>query len=85
MTVTRKDRLRYPAGEKGRNRVWAFPDKKTGMMQLEWREFGRRCSKSLKHRDWDKAKDQADQFAANFVVLSRESVPEPEPFTLGKL
>lgn len=83
MRRTKKDRRRYAAGEKGRNRVWAFPDHKTGMMQLEWRECGRRRQRSLKHRDWDLAKTQADEFAASYVQPKPEE-SEPPP-TLGKL
>lgn len=85
MAHTKKDRLRYAAGEKGRNRVWAFPDPKTGIMQVGWRENGRKRQKTLKHRDWDKAKKQADKFAADYVVSVAEAEPKPEPLTLGKL
>ena len=31
--------------------VRVFPDPKTGLFQIEWREDGRRLSRSLKHRD----------------------------------
>ena len=86
MARTKKSqRQSYPAGERGRNRARVFPDPKTGIMQLEWRERGRRLTKSLKHRDWDKAKEQADQFAASYVQPTCEPVPEAEPLTLGKL
>ena len=50
----------YSAGERGRNRVLVFPDPGTGLLQIEWREGGRRLTKSLGHRDWDRAKRQAD-------------------------
>jgi integrase len=53
------------------------------MYQMEWRENGRRLGKSLKHRDWDQAKRQADEFAANYVAS--QSAQEPEPLTLGRL
>ena len=64
-----------------------FPDPKTGLYQLEWRENGRRLSRSLKHRDWRLAKRQADAFAAGFVGpdLNGEAEAEPEPLTLDKL
>ena len=65
MTVTKRGQPSYSAGEKGRNRVRVFSDSKTGLMQIEWRENGRRLTRSLKHRDWSKAKRQADEFAAN--------------------
>ena len=51
-----------------RNRVRVFPDPKTGIFQIEWRENGRRRTKSLKHRDWTHAKRQAGEAAAGFAV-----------------
>ena len=83
MRRTKKDRLSYSAGEKGRNRVRVFEDPKTGMMQLEWRESGQRIQKTLKHRDGDKAKKQADQFAGEYSAPKADA--ESEPLTLGKL
>ena len=82
MTVTKRGQQTYSAGEWGRNRVRIFSDSKTGLMQIEWREHGRRLSKSLKHRDWDEAKRQADRFAAEYVtpepeVMLQEAEPEP--------
>ena len=64
-----------------------FPDPKTGLFQIEWRENGRRLSRSLKHRDWRRAKRQADEFAAGFVGpdLNGEAEAKPEALTLGKL
>ena len=38
MARTRRSRRSYSAGEWGRNRV--FPDPKTGLIQIEWREGG---------------------------------------------
>jgi hypothetical protein len=46
-----------------------FPDPKTGLLQIEWRDNGRRLSRSLKHRDWVRAKRQADEPAAGFAAL----------------
>jgi integrase len=83
MAGTKKNQQRYPAGERGRNRVWTFPDPKTGIFQIEWRENGRRKTRSLKHRDFGRAKKQADEFAADYVAPKPES--EPEPLTLGRL
>ena len=77
MARTKRDRRAYSAGEWGRNRVRIFPDPKTGFFQIEWRENGRRLTRSLKHRDWARARRQADQFAAGFA--------KPEPLTLGRL
>ena len=64
-----------------------FPDSKTGNYQIEWWENGGRRSKSLKHRDWAKAKRQCDEFAANYVRPEPPQVrsAEPEPLTLEKL
>jgi len=83
MARTKRSQQSYSAGERGRNRVRVFPDSKTGIYQMEWREKGRRLGRSLKHRDWDRAKRQADEFAANFVAP--QSDQEPEPLTLGRL
>ena len=52
MARTKRSRRFYCAGEWGRNRVRIFPDPKTGLFQIEWRENGRRLTRSLKHRDW---------------------------------
>ncbi|MCY4399265.1 MAG: hypothetical protein OXE96_08010, partial [Gemmatimonadetes bacterium] len=64
MARTKRRRRSYGAGEWGRNRVRVFPDRKTGLYQIEWRENGRRLTRSLGHRDWTRAKRQADEFAA---------------------
>ena len=87
MGSTRQSRQTYSAGEKGRNRVRVFPDSKTGNIQLEWRENGRRLSRSLGHKDWLKAKRQADEFAANYVRPEPHVKTEssPEPLTLERL
>ena len=42
MARTKRSRRSYGAGEWGRNRVRVFPDPKTGLFQIEWREDGRR-------------------------------------------
>ena len=64
-----------------------FPDPKTGRYQIEWRENGRRLTRSLGHRDWMKAKRQADEVAAGFAVHEPNGTAEsePEPLTLGRL
>ncbi len=87
MGRTRRGRRSYSAGEWGRNRVRIFADPKTGILQIEWRENGRRLTRSLKHRDWRRAKRQADEFAAGFAgpVLNGKQEAEPEPLTLGVL
>ena len=61
MARTKRSRRSYGAGEWGRNRVRVFPDPKTGLFQIEWRENGRRLTRSLKHRDWRRAKRQAHE------------------------
>ena len=50
MARTKRSRRSYGAGEWGRNRVRVFPDPKTGIYQIEWRENGRRLTRSLKQR-----------------------------------
>ena len=83
MARTNRSQQNYSAGERGRNRVRVFPDSKTGIYQMEWRENGRRLGRSLKHRDRERAKRQADEFAADYAAP--QSGREPEPLTLGKL
>ena len=86
MARTKRSRRSYGAGEWGRNRVRIFPDPKTGIFQIEWRENGRRLTRSLKHRDWARAKTQADQFAAGFIDapdMNGKKDAEPEPAHAG--
>ena len=85
MARTKRSRRSYGAGEWGRNRVRVFPDPKTGLLQIEWRENGRRLTRSLKHRDWQRAKRQADKVAAGFAAPGLNESAEPEPLTLGTL
>ena len=87
MARTKRDRRSYSAGEWGRNRVRVFADPKTGLYQIEWRENGRRLTRSLKHRDWMRAKRQADEAAAGLAVHEPKgkAEAEPEPLTLGGL
>ena len=87
MARTKRSRRSYGAGEWGRNRVRVFPDPKTGLFQVEWRENGRRLTRSLGHRDWARAKRQADEFAAGFAApdLNGKAEAEPEPLTLEML
>ncbi|WP_420447668.1 tyrosine-type recombinase/integrase [Candidatus Palauibacter sp.] len=87
MARTKRSRRSYSAGEWGRNRVRVFPDPKTGLFQIEWRENGRRLTRSLGHRDWTRAKRQADEFAAGFASpdLNGEAEAAPAPLTLEKL
>ena len=87
MARTKRRRRSYSAGEWGRNRVRVFPDPKTGLLQIEWREDGSRLSRSLKHRDWTRAKEQADEVAAGYVGTEIEGGADaaPEPLTLETL
>ena len=87
MARTRRSRRSYSAGEWGRNRVRVFPDPKTGLIQIEWREAGCRLSRSLGHRDWARAKRQADEVAAGRAPseLQDKAQAEPEPLTLKML
>ena len=85
MARTKRFRRGYSAGERGRNRVRVFPDPKTGLFQVEWRENGRRLSRSLRHRDWLRAKKQADELAAGFASPRAPEKRDPEPLTLEGL
>ena len=80
MARTKRGRRSYSAGEWGRNRVRIFPDPKTGLYQIEWRENGRRLTRS-----WSRAKRQADEAAAGLAVHEPNAEAEPEPLTLGRL
>jgi hypothetical protein len=87
MARTKRRRRSYSAGEWGRNRIRVFPDPKTGIYQIEWRDNGRRLTRSLGHRDWVRAKRQADEVAAGFATLqpNGKAEAEPEPLTLEGL
>ncbi len=76
---TKRSRTSYSAGERSRNRVLVFPDPRTGLIQIEWREGGRRLAKSLGHRDWDRAKRQADAVAASAYAPRPAARPHPCP------
>ena len=88
MARTRRGRRSYSAGEWGRNRVRIYPDPRTGVIQLEWRADGRRLTQSLQHRDWARAKKQADEVAAAGMSRPegwREQKAAPKPLTLKML
>ena len=88
MARTRRRRRGYSAGEWGRNRVRIFPDPRTGVIQIEWREDGRRTTRSLGHRDWDRAKKQADEVAAMGPIpprSRRKAKAAPKPLTMKTL
>ena len=87
MARTKRRWRSYSAGEWGRNRVRIFPDPKTGLIQIEWREDGRRLTRSLGHRDWARAKRQADEVAAGRagMNLPDQREAEPTPLTLATL
>jgi len=70
--ATKKKTWSYKAGEKGRNRVRVFEDGKTGALLLEFYEekLGAPPKKkrlTLKHRDRDRAKREADELAASIA------------------
>ena len=87
MGNTKRGRRTYSAGEWGRNRVRVYPDPKTGMIQIEWRENGRRMRRSLGHRDWEQAKKQADEIAAGLAepMAAGAAEAKPRPLTLETL
>lgn len=86
MVCARRRRQRYSAGEWARNRVRVFPDPKTGLIQIEWREDGRRRSRSLGHRDWARAERQADEVAAgrNRAHVPKAVEAEPAPLNYSE-
>ena len=87
MARTKPIRRSYGAGEWGRNRVRVFPDPKTGLFQIEWRDNGRRLTRSLKHRDWstgEAAGGRVRRWLRSGRKRSRSKAEaEPEPLTLG--
>src|SRR5689334_12399471 len=76
-----KAKTSYVTGEKGRNRVRVFADSKTGILCLEFYEQAlgssgpKRKTVSTGHRDWDRAKRQADEMAAR--ITRNEPAPSP--------
>ena len=88
MARTTQGQRGYSAGERGRNRVRVFPDPRTGVIQIEWRKNGRRITRSLGHRDWNRAKIQADEVAAAGPVRprhGRKAGAAPRELTLKTL
>lgn len=72
----------YHAGEKGRNRVRVYAERRTGILMLEWYQQGpggtkKRKRKSLRHRDESRAKKQADQFAAALGEANPQEDADP--------
>ncbi|MDE0110347.1 MAG: hypothetical protein OXN96_21285, partial [Bryobacterales bacterium] len=53
-----------------------------GIIQVEWRENGRRLTRSLKHRDWDRAKRQADKIAAGLAEPTTTDTAEAKSESL---
>jgi integrase len=78
----------YSAGERGRNRVRAYEDVRSGILLLEFyeRRFDdptpKRKRVSLGHRDRQRAKRQADEAAAAFARTSQAPTTQ---LTLGSL
>lgn len=78
----------YNTGERGRNWVRAYEERKTGILYLDWLEGPegdrRRRRRSLGHRDRETAKAEADAKAAKLATAEpTNSVPETR--TLGEL
>ncbi len=82
MGSAKKRRWSYSAGERGRNRVRAYEDNRSGVLILEFweREPGQPEAKrkrvSLRHRDRERAKRQADEMAARLAKGQRRGGPE---------
>ncbi len=81
MARTKRARRVYSAGEWGWNRVRIFTDPRSGIVQVESAEDGRRLTGSLKHRDWRRAKRQTHEFTAGFAGPVIHRKPESEPLT----
>jgi integrase len=85
MTKRTKRRWSYKTGEKGRNRVRVF-EHGSGVLMLEYRAAGERKRASLRHRDRERAKQQADDVAARLARPEAYQVEEAqEGLTLGRL
>ena len=85
--MTTAKRWSYKAGERGRNRVRAYEEKPGGFILVEFHELEadgttRRKRVSLRHRDQERAKQQADDMAAAF---GHNHPPDGGDITLGTL
>ena len=78
----RKRNWSYNAGERGRNWVRTYRQKRDGRYYVEWMDLGRRRSAVLKAVSTkEEAKRRADQLAAEFAAFR----PGTEPITLDQL
>jgi len=78
----RKKNWSYNAGERGRNWVRAYRQKRDGRYYVEWMDLGRRRSAVLKAVSTkEEAKRRADQLAAELAAFR----PGTEPITLDQL
>jgi integrase len=85
--MAKKKNWSYQAGERGRNRVRAFEDSKTGVIFLEYYEpvLGgepKRQRVSTRHRDRSQAKAQAEEL---MVARGKREPPRTEDLTLRRL
>lgn len=76
------NRVSYITGEKGRNRVRVFLHPRSMLFYLEYRDRGRRVRVALGHRDRERAKAEAEEFAAR---LRRPGGAERDLVTLAEL
>ena len=78
----RKKNWSYNAGERGRNWVRAYRQKRDGRYYIEWMDLGRRRSAVLRAvSTQEEAKRRADQLAAELAAFR----PGAEPTTLDQL
>jgi integrase len=85
MTKRTRRRWSYKTGEKGRNRVRVF-EHGSGVLMLEFRAAGERKRASLRHRDRERAKRQADEVAARLATSEGYHVEGAKKgLTLGRL
>ena len=66
-----KKRWSYSAGERGRNRVRVFEDARSWSILMEVYEDGNRIRTALGHQDCDRAKQEADEAAAQFDSVGK--------------
>lgn len=65
----------YCTGVKGRSRVRVFQREERDSLLLEWYEGGKRCTRTLGHRDTARGREEAHQLSAE-LQLGRSARPE---------
>lgn len=84
MARTKTKGWSYSTGERGRNRVRTF-ERPSGLLMLEFNDRGKRTRLSLRHRDRERAKGEADEAAAKLAKAEDLKPETPKEMTLGAL